>query len=239
MAASAIPEARDVLAAVDRIRNPSDSFRFVNSLVEYRHGVEDDRLSLQVYSKLDPNTAQYRNLARYEKPPRDAGKMFLMNGNVMWFYDPAASAKIRISPQQRLIGQASNGDVLSVNLAKDFQAEMIGEEAVTDGDRKRRQTWHLNLTAASAGAIYARVEYWVEVDTNYPVKARFYSDSGRKLKVAYYLDYKPQLGGIRPTEVIIVDEVDASLVTRMTFSDYEKLPIPESWLTYEFLGRLP
>jgi outer membrane lipoprotein-sorting protein len=238
-ARAADPSAREILAGADKVRNPTTSFKFVNELVEYRNGVEDDHLALLVYSKLDPGTAQYRNLARYTRPARDAGKVFLMSGNIMWFYDPAASARIRISPQQRLIGQASNGDVLSINLEKDYKAELVGAEQINDAERKPRQTWHLNLTAANSSAVYARVEYWVEKDTNYPVKALYYSDSGRKLKLAYYDAFKSELGGIRPTQVIILDEVDASVVTRMTFSSYEKTEVPENWFDYEFLARLP
>jgi outer membrane lipoprotein-sorting protein len=233
------PSAQEILGAADKVRNPASSFKFVNDLVEYRNGVEDDHLALQVYSKLDPGSEQYRNLARYTRPARDAGKVFLMSGNIMWFYDPAASARIRISPQQRLIGQASNGDVLSINLEKDYKAELVGAEQINDAERKPRQTWHLNLTAASPSAVYARVEYWVEKDTNYPVKSLYYSDSGRKLKLAYYAAFKPELGGVRPTQVIILDEVDASVVTRMTFSGYEKAEVPENWFDYEFLARLP
>jgi outer membrane lipoprotein-sorting protein len=239
LAVAAEPSAQEVLAAADKVRNPTASFKFVNDLVEYRNGVEDDRLALQVYSKLDPGTEQYRNLARYTRPARDAGKVFLMNRNIMWFYDPAASARIRISPQQRLIGQASNGDVLSINLEKDYTAQLIGAEQINDADRKPRQTWHLNLTAATGAAVYARVEYWVEKDTNYPVKAVYYSDSGRKLKLAYYCGFKTEMGGVRPTQVIILDEVDASVVTRMTLSGYEKAEVPENWFDYEFLARLP
>ena len=238
-AQAAEPGAQAILAAADKVRNPAASFKFVNELVEYRNGVEDERLALQVYSKLDHGSEQYRNLARYTRPARDAGKVFLMSGNIMWFYDPAASARIRISPQQRLIGQASNGDVLSVNLEKDYKAELVGAEQINDAERKPRQTWHLNLTAATPAAVYARVEYWVEQDTNYPVKSLYYSDSGRKLKLAYYAAFKSELGGIRPTQVIILDEVDANVVTRMTFSGYEKAEVPENWFDYEFLARLP
>ncbi len=224
--------------AADKVRNPASSFQVLNTLVAYRNGVEDDRMALQVYAKVDPGSGQYRNLARYVEPARDSGKMFLMSGNVMWFYDPAAATSIRISPQQRLIGQASNGDVLSVNLGRDYKAALVGAEAIKDADRKERETWQLDLTASTPDAIYARVEYWVEQGTNYPVKGRFYSDSGRLLKVAYYMNYQPVLGGMRPTEVIIVDEVDPSLVTKMTFSNYEKMEIPENWFQYQFLPRL-
>jgi outer membrane lipoprotein-sorting protein len=239
LARAADPNPQEILAAMDKVRNPTTSFKFVNDLVEYRNGVEEDRLALLVYSKLDAGTEQYRNLARYTRPARDAGKVFLMSGNVMWFYDPAASARIRISPQQRLIGQASNGDVLSINLERDYKAELLGAEQINDSERKPRQTWHLNLTAATPAAIYARVEYWVEKDSNYPVKALYYSDSGRKLKLAYYSGFSSVLGGTRPTQVIILDEVDASVVTRMSFSSYEKTEVPENWFDSEFLARLP
>ena len=59
---------------------------------------------------------------RYVEPPRDAGKMVLLDGRSLWFYDPASKASVRISPQQRLIGQAAIGDVLTVNLAVDYTA---------------------------------------------------------------------------------------------------------------------
>jgi hypothetical protein len=229
---------QEILVQADKVRNPTEGFRLISTLVEFRKGVEQDRLRLQVYSKLDLATGQYRNLARYLEPTRDSGKMFLMNGNVMWFYDPATAASIRISPQQRLIGQASNGDVLAVNLSKDYQAQLVGVEEVKDADHQSRQTWHLNLTATSPGATYARVEYWVEQGSSYPVKGRFYSDSGRVLKAAYYLKFQSELGGMRPSQVIIVDELDPNLVTRMTFSDYERIPIPENWFQHQFLPRL-
>jgi outer membrane lipoprotein-sorting protein len=237
-AAADVPSAQKILQQTDTVRNPATSFTVMNHLEEYRNGVQDDYLDLQVYSKPDPTTMQFRNLASYIAPTRDAGKMFLMSGNVMWFYDPAASASIRISPQQRLIGQASNGDVLSVNLNTDYKAELVGEEEVKDADRNPRQTWHLNLTAATPRATYARVEYWVEQGSYYPVKGRFYSDSGQVLKVAFYLRYQPELGGMRPTQVIIVDQVDPSLVTKMSFSQYKEMDIPESWFDYQFLPRL-
>src|SRR6185437_16698593 len=121
MAAGAV-EARggEILAAGDRIRNSAASFVVTTRLTEYDKGIAGSSTTLRVYSKLDPNTGQYRNLARYVEPPSDLGKMFLMNGEVMWFYDPAAATGIRISPQQRLLGEASVADVLSLNLSRDY-----------------------------------------------------------------------------------------------------------------------
>ena len=229
---------QQVLIAADRVHNPQPEFESTSTLVEYRHGVAQSSVVLRVYSKLDPITGQYKNLARYVAPARDAGKMFLMSGNVMWFYDPAASTSIRISPQQQLLGEASIGDILSLNMSKDFSARLMGAQTIEDASRKRVDTWHLNLTARNAGADYSRVQYWVEKKTYLPVKAYFYSDSGRVLKTAYYLAPKHELGGIRPTKLIILDDIDTSLATEVSFSNFKKTDIPNDWFQPGYLPRL-
>ena len=47
-------------------------------------------------------------------------------------------------------------------------------------------------------AVYRRVEYWVEKGTYYPIKGKFYSDSGRVLKIIYFRDFSQSLGAVRP-----------------------------------------
>lgn len=230
--------AQEIIAAADKVRNPNAPFRFNNSLVEYRAGEEKSRLVLLISSKLDPQSGQFRNIARYAEPPRDAGKMILMVGTTMWFYDPASKASVRLSPQQRLIGQASNGDAVTVNLAKDYTGTIAGEEKIQDADRKERTTWHLDLKAANESATYAHAEYWIEKGTYYPIKSKLYSDSGRLLKIVYYRKFEQQLGGIRPTEAIIIDGVDNRLITRMTFTGFQYQDIPEAWFQREYLPRI-
>ncbi|HSY24269.1 MAG TPA: outer membrane lipoprotein-sorting protein, partial [Polyangiaceae bacterium] len=199
--------AKDIVTAADGVRNPLAPFRMSLLLVEYRSGQVHDTVGLAVHSKLNASTGQYRNLVRYTAPARDVGKLVLLDGGSMWFYDPASKASIRISAQQRLIGQASNGDVLTVNLAHDYSAKILGEEAIADADHQTRSTWHLDLAAATGDAAYARLETWIEKDTYHPIKSKFYSDGGRVLKLAYYRRYETALGGARPMETIIVDAV--------------------------------
>ena len=230
---------QEMVAAADRVRNPGQPFRLTSTLVEYVGGKPRDSVVLTIFARENPETHQYGNLVRYREPPRDAGKMVLLNGSNMWFYDPASKASIRISPQQRLIGQASDGDVVTVNLARDYAAKLVGEETLQDADRQPRDCWHLDLTAATSEAIYSRVEYWLEKGTYRPIKGRFYADSGRVLKVAYFHKYEDQLGGARPTETIIIDAVDSNLVTTLTGSDYRPQEIPDAWFQRDFLPRLP
>ena len=229
---------QQIVAAADKVRNPGQPFRSTDTLTEYVSGRPRDTDQLVVYAKEDPQTRQFRNLVRYVEPPRDAGKIALFDNHDLWFYDPASKASVRISPQQRLIGQASIGDVLTVNLVVDYTVTLLGDETIGDADRQQRQCWHLDLKAATDTAIYNRVEYWVEHGSFRPVKAKFYSDSGRLLKILYYRGYREQLGEIRPSEAIIIDAVDSSLVTTIQFGDLRFQDIPEAWFQRDYLPHL-
>jgi outer membrane lipoprotein-sorting protein len=229
---------QDIVAGADKVRNPGQPFRATDTLTEYVSGKPKDQDQLVVYAKEDPATRQFRNLVRYVEPPRDAGKMALFDNHNLWFYDPSSKASVRISPQQRLIGQASVGDVLTVNFVVDYAATLLGDETIADVERQQRLCWHLDLKAATDTAIYNRVEYWVEHGSFHPVKAEFYSDSGRLLKILYYRGYQEQLGALRPSEAVIIDAVDSSLVTSIRFGDLRFQDIPEAWFQRDYLPRL-
>ena len=229
---------QEIIAAADKVRNPGQPFRSTDTLTEYVAGKPTDQDQLVVYAKEDPETRQFRNLVRYVEPPRDAGKIALFDNRDLWFYDPTSKASVRISPQQRLIGQASIGDVLTVNFVVDFAGTLLGDDIITDAEKQQRACWHLDLKAVTATAIYNRVEYWVEHGSFRPVKAKFYSDSGRLLKILYYRGYREQLGAVRPSEAIIIDAVDSSLVTTINFGDLRFQDIPEAWFQRDYLPRL-
>ena len=233
----AAPDAQSTLAESDAVRNPSKPFAVTVSLVEYRNAKQTDGNTLTVYSKADNTSGQYRSLIRFVAPDRDANKLMLKNGNDLWFYDPSSQASIRLSPQQRLLGQASNGDVVTVNLAKDYKAELLAEEDTADGERVTRRAYKLGLAAVSPDVTYHRVEMWIDVASSRPIKARFFSESGHLLKTAYYRKYQPQLGRERPTEVVIIDGLDPAWVTVLRYSDYAWRDVPDAWLQRDYLPR--
>jgi len=236
-ALQAAPDAQAILAASDEVRNTAKPFSVVIALTEYRGGKQTDANTLSVYAKADPHAGQYRTLIRFVAPPRDANKLMLKNGNELWFYDPSGQASIRISPQQRLLGQAANGDVLTVNLEKDYKAEWLGEEELADGEKVVRHCHKLGLAATSPDVTYHRIEMWVDAPSSRPVKARFYAESGRLLKTAWYRKFAPQLGRERPTEVVIIDGLDPQWVTVMRYADYAWREVPDAWLQRDYLPR--
>jgi len=226
----------EILAATDAIRNPSGGFSLTVTLTEFQAGKQVDTSTLVSYSRVQTN-GQYASLVRFVMPTRDAGKLMLKNGNDLWFYDPFAKASVRLSPQQRLLGQASNGDVATVNLSKDYKPVLTGQEEVQNGERQKRQAYKLALSATSPDVTYASIEMWVDEENMRPIKARFFSESGRLLKTAYYRRYQPQLGATRPTETVIIDGLNPQSVTLMRYSDYVAREIPQTWMQRDYLPR--
>jgi len=227
----------EILAATDAIRNPGQPFSVTVTLTEFQSGKQVDASTLTSYSRAQQKGGQFASLIRFVLPQRDAGKLMLKNGNDMWFYDPVAKSSVRLSPQQRLLGQASNGDVATVNLAKDYSVTLAGEEEVQDGERRMRKAHKLALTAMTPDVTYASIEMWVDAENSRPIKARFFAESTRLLKTAYYRRFQLQLGVERPTETVIIDGLNPQSVTLMRFTDYAARAIPETWMQRDFLPR--
>lgn len=230
------PDAQKMLAESDSIRSPSKPFVLNAELSEYRAGKQVDGNSLQIFSKPDEGGSTFRTLVRFEAPARDVGKLMLKNGNDLWFYDPASQASVRISPDQRLLGQQSNGDVVTTNFSHDYTATLKGTEDVMDGDHQTRRCNLLSLVGNAPDLTYKRIEMWLDAQSNRPVKAKFYSESDHLLKTAFYRGYTPQLGNVRPTEVVIIDGLDPGWVTVMR-SNYAWREIPDAWMQRDYLPR--
>ena len=238
-AASAVsaPEPQQILSASDAIRNPGRPFSVALTMTEFQAGKQVDTSTVMTYSRSQEQGGQFASLVRFLAPAREAGKLMLKNGNDLWFFDPSTRASVRLSPQQRLMGQASNGDVVTVNLAKDYQASLAAEEEVKDGEGRLRHSYKLALAASAPDVTYSAIEMWVDAENNRPIKARFLTESGRLLKTAYYRKYQQQLGVERPTETVIIDGLNPQSVTLMRFSDYVARAIPEAWLQRDYLPR--
>lgn len=236
-APAADEDAQALLARSDAVRNPAGSFSARTVLTEFRKGKQNSASTLQVYTRPARSGGQYDNLVRFVAPARDTGKLMLRNGLDLWFYDPATRASVRISPQQRLLGQASNGDVMTTNLARDYKAERAGAETVKDGEGVERQTVRLKLSAERSDVPYLRVDYWIDPADGRPVMARYYTAEERLLKTAYFRKFQPVLGALRPIETVIIDGLDPDWVTLMQVSQQTLREVPEAWMQRDYLPR--
>ena len=116
--------------------------------------------------------------------PRDKGRHLLMLGDDMWIYLPDTSRPVRITPLERLSGDASNGDVARTNYAVDYSAAYVREEKIGT-----ENCYVLDLAAKRKGATYQRILYWVRTEDARPVRAEFYLTSGKHIKSATFDEF--------------------------------------------------
>jgi len=237
-AASTPDSAMVLLSRSDAIRNPDFSYSTRVVLSEYKAGRVLDSMVLRSHVRPAQRKGEYQTLVSFLRPSRDLGKHMLKQGHDLWFYDPASNASIRLSPQQRLLGQAANADVVSTSLAADYAATLDGMEEVTDGERQRRSAAKLLLRASNPAAGYPQVELWVDVATAAPIRARFYSDSGSLLKTIFYRKFRSELGVVRPTEYVIIDGIDPKSVTLMQFDEFRAVDVPAQWMQKDSMHLL-
>jgi len=134
--------------------------------------------------------------------PREKGQHLLMLGDDMWVYLPDTSRPVRITPLERLSGDASNGDIARTNYAADYTPVFVRTETV--GTEKCNV---LELTAKRKGATYQRILFWVRVEDARPVKAEFYLTSGKHIKSATFDEYASIGGKMQLRRMTLYDEI--------------------------------
>jgi hypothetical protein len=153
--------------------------------------------------------------------------------DAMWIYMPNTRKPIRITPLQRLLGNASNGDVARTRYAGDYKATLKGEESV-DGV----ECYILDLAAQREGATYNRVELWVRKGDARPKKAEIYLSSGKHYKTIFYDAFGTVHDRLLLTQMTILDRLRNGSKTIMTFSGYTPKEIPEKYFNKDYLEKL-
>jgi outer membrane lipoprotein-sorting protein len=226
-------DATGILRETDAIRNPQTSFMVTVDLRNYTGKSLTGRTEVTTLSRRAGG--QFQTLVHINDPSADRGKILLRNGNNLWMFDPSSQASVRISARQRLLGNASNGDVVSSNLVGDYAPTLVGEESVADGDRKERLCYKLALKSRDKSTPYNAIEFWVDKANGRPVKGKYYTGSGNLLKVSWYRKFANQMGASRPTEVVIADGFDPSKITVMSMKGFQGRELPEAWFRKEHL----
>jgi outer membrane lipoprotein-sorting protein len=232
-AQAAAADAKTTLERADEYRNfRGKTFSFDLTLVSRDAGEEDRtyKLRAEIFNR-------HTSLVTYAEPVAERGKALLMDGANLWFSAPSNSKPIRITPQQRLLGEASNGDVASTDYSGDYDAVILGQENVNGTPATK-----LELTARpNSLAAYGKLHLYVKTSDAQPLKADFFAPSGKLLKSAVYTKYEtlPNLGGKRQlTEIEITNAVNPSKKTVMRFDNFKVEALPQSRFTTTHLSRI-
>jgi outer membrane lipoprotein-sorting protein len=224
---AAAPDAEKLLEQSDLSRNGWASYEVVAVIRNYVGGELKEEGSFGTYIKGDDRTlVKFLNVDV-------KGQYLLMLEDAMWIYMPNTRKPIRITPLQRLLGNASNGDVARTRYAGDYTPAFRGEETV-DGI----PCYILDLAARREGATYNRVELWVRKTDARPKKAEIYLSSGKHYKSISYDTFTTVHDRVLLTQMTILDRLREGNITIMTFSGYTPKEIPEKYFNKDYLEKL-
>jgi len=153
---------------------------------------------------------------------REKGEHLLMLGDDMWVYLPDTSRPVRITPLERLTGDASNGDVARTNYAADYSPVYLRTEKVGNVE-----CYVLDLTAKRKGATYHRILYWLRVQDARPVRAEFYLTSGKHIKSATFDEYAPSSGKELLRKLTLYDEIRHNSRSVLEYSGAAPRSLPD------------
>ena len=154
--------------------------------------------------------------------PRDKGRHLLMLGDDMWIYLPDTSRPVRITPLERLSGDASNGDVARTNYSVDYTPVFVRSEKVGAD-----QCYVLELTAKRKGSTYQRILYWVRTEDARPVRAEFYLTSGKHVKSATFDEFSTVAGKPQLRRLTLYDEIRHNSRSVLEYSGIAPRELPD------------
>lgn len=200
----------DLLEEVDKYRNPSDAYLMQVRIVSPK---EEDA-SFLVYLKGNDKT-----LIKVLAPKKNLGRNMLMIGENMWVYVPNIRRSVRVSLNQKLTGEAANGDISRMRWAGDYSYKV---------EKKNAKEWELFLEAKKTGLTYSKIRVWVDAKDKRPLKAEFLTLSGKVIKTATYEDYQNTLGMMRPRKIHIVDNLKKDQFSNILIEKMENKAFPDS-----------
>ena len=208
-----------LLRDAEKIRNPKVSYLGKIKITDERPDAPADVRTYKVSSK-----ANGTSLVEYLTPPNDAGTKVLMVEDDMWVVLPNAAKPMRVAPKNKVVGNAAYGDIATISYEENYVPSIKG-----GGEFEGKKVHILDLKAKEGKAVtYDRIEYWLEQSTSRPVKALYMTSSGKILREGIFTGYRQVLGVERPMILILKNQLDQKLTTKIEFVSAEQKKFADS-----------
>jgi hypothetical protein len=220
-----------ILKAADRYRMSADNLQVDTQVTVFNaDGSQDKERRYTVFAQ-----SERKSLVLMQSPA-EKGQKVLMLADDFWLLMPNTQRPMRITPMQKLLGDASTGDIATMNWAGDYTGTVVGEEACAPDSKAT--CLHLSLQASRKGVTYQRIELWVGKTRHEPVRADLFVQSDKLAKQARFVMDK----AANPTtvsEMVLVDQLSNKKETRIKYLGRKERTVPAEWLNPMFLARNP
>lgn len=212
-------EVQKWLADVDATRNAFPEAVIRARATQVLDGRDQGSAEFEIYAK-----GRDRALIVF-RDPKNSGRRVLTVGQRMWLIVPGATNPVPITPNQRLLGGASFGDVAKLRFAEDFTAT-VREGPETVAGRACRV---LDLAAKDPRAPYPKVVLWVDPEERLARKVLFFLPSGKEAKQAFFTKFSKVAGKTIISEMEIQELLgrESRTVTRLEYLDYRPARIDD------------
>lgn len=230
-AAAADDDVAGLLRTADRYRAPGHLQVETEVTVYRRDGSVDKERRYTVF------TQPMRRSLVLMRSPAEAGQKVLMLADDFWLLMPGSQRALRITPSQKLLGDASTGDIATMSWAEDYAGQIVAT-ARCPAPQEQMECHHLSLQATRKGVSYQRIELWLGSKRQEPVAAELYVQSDKLAKVAHFVMDRAD----RPTrvdEMRLFDRLGSHQETRVRYVSRTPREVPESWMNPMFLARNP
>jgi hypothetical protein len=222
-----------LLQDADRYRSGQDALRVDTQVSVFnRDGSPDKQRRYTVFVQPGPKSLVLM------RSPAEQGQKVLMLGDDFWLLMPGSQRPLRITPSQKLLGDASTGDIATLSWSQDYTGTLVGEEPCEPEAATPVPCLHLSLQAKRRGVSYQRIELWLGTARHEPVKAELYVQSDKLAKLARFV----MAPGTTPTQVnemVLQDRLGNHKETRVMYLARQPRVVPDEWLNPMFLARNP
>lgn len=213
------------LADADSTRNAFEEAVIRARATQVSDGLERGSAEFEIYVK-----GREKALLVF-RDEKNSGRKVLTVGPRMWLIVAGATNPIPITPNQRLLGGASFGDVARLRFASDYTATLREDRETVAGQECRV----LDLTAKDPRASFPKVVLRVDSAEHLARKAVFFLPSGKEAKEVLFTKFSKAAGKTIVSEMEIRDLLgrDSRTVTRLEYLDYRPAKLPNVIFTPE------
>jgi hypothetical protein len=217
--------AESYVIVADKYRQPDDMMKIHTQIVLYKNGEITKDKNYEIYVRPE------RKSLVIMKSASEKGQKILMLDDKFWLLMPKSRRPIRISPMQKLLGEASTGDITTLNWHEDYSAEFLPAQSNNKIDV-------LILSSKRKGTSYKRIKLTLEKYNHKPISAELYVASGKLAKVATY-----QFGQMNAREQIVsmtlADHINKNRKTVINYKSMEVYELANKFYNPAYLVKKP
>jgi hypothetical protein len=214
----------------DSYRVAYKASRSVSLVHLWKQGVLQKTRKYHVYSRAN------EDVLVVFKSKAEAGQKMLMLDNKYWLLMPKSRRPIRITPMQKLLGDASAGDLSTMIWAQSYAVQWQAAEQIENVEGVAVDTHKLKLSANKKRVSYANITLWLDQNNHFPIKADLYLASGKLAKQVWYRAGQAR-GLLRVVAMEFSDRLQSGRHTVIEYQQVTPMELEDKYYNPAFLSR--